>query len=236
MKKNNKLIIAVTLLASFVVWTILLKVVDVKGIGPLGTEVGFTSLNKILYNWIDFNEILFNITDWLMYSVIAAAAVFGIIGLVQWIKRKSFLKVDHQILLLGLAYIIVIVAYFIFDKLLIINCRPVLIGTAEAPEPSYPSSHTMTALFVFLSAIPMVKYLLANKKGLKTTIIVVLVALATFTVFGRIFSGAHWFSDIVGGALFAIGLFYLWMYFVDLVNEKKNIIYEGNSSNHDERN
>lgn len=220
MTKKTKLILSIVLLGLFVVWTVLLKVVDVQAIGPQGTSVGFAALNKEMYKLTSYNELLFKITDYLMYSVIAGGAVFAVLGIIQWIKRKSLLKVDHQILLLGIGYLIVIAAYVLFDKLLIVNYRPCLAG-AETPEPSYPSSHTMTALFVFITAIPMVEYLLEDKRKLVIALDIILIALAAFTVIGRFMSGAHWFTDIVGGALFAFGLFFLFEYFVAPVDEKK---------------
>ena len=213
----DKLMTSISLLISFVIWTILLKIVDVAEVGPKFSEVGFSTLNVAIDKMFEFNETLFRITDYLMYTVILAAAVFGIIGLIQWIKRKSFLKVDHQILLLGASYIIVIAVYFLFE-LIPINYRPVLFNSEL--ELSYPSSHTMTALFVFLSAIPMVNYLVKNKTA-KIIINVVLSLFAAFTVIGRFICGAHWFTDIIGGCLFAIGLLFLFLYFIDFIGEKK---------------
>ena len=223
-KTISKLITGISLIIAFVLWTILVVCVDVKPIGPFksGIEgqysVGMATMNEFFLGYFEYNEALLKITDALMYSVILAAAIFGLIGIIQWIKRKSILKVDHQILVLGCSYIVVILAY-VFFEIVKVNYRPVLIdGKAEA---SYPSSHTMTALFVFLSAIPMVSYLLKEKKILKIVIIVGLILLAAFTVIGRILSGAHWMSDIVGGCLFATGVLFLFLFFIEFFDKNK---------------
>ena len=70
---------------------------------------------------------------------------FGMLGLLQWIRRKSIAKVDRDILLLGGYYILVILDYLIFE-MIPINYRPILInGVMEA---SYPSSTTLLVLSV----------------------------------------------------------------------------------------
>lgn len=217
MNKKTKLVTSISLLLAFVLWTILVTVVDVEQAGPNYSEVGFSTLNVAVEKMFEFNEVLFKITDYLMYTVILAAAIFGVIGLIQWIKRKSFIKVDHQILLLGASYIVVIGTYFLFE-FVPINYRPVLINGEL--DLSYPSSHTMTALFVFLSAIPMINYLVKNKIAKYITNIF-LCLLSAFTVIGRFVCGAHWFTDIIGGCLFAVGLLFLFLYFIDFVSEKK---------------
>ena len=219
MKKYFKLLIGLIVILAFIVWTILVKTVDVREIGH--TTVGLSHMNETFMNLLHFNETLFKITDYLMFSVIGAAVVFAGIGVYQWIKRKSIKLVDKEIFILGISYVIVIALYFLFDKAIVINNRPVLIDGVD--EPSYPSSHTMTALFVFLSAIPMVNYLLKDKKVARIIINACLIVLSVFTVGGRILSGAHWMSDIVGGVLVAIGLLYVFLFFIERVQTVKEV-------------
>lgn len=216
MKKYCKLIIGSIFVLIFVIWTILLKVVDVRSIGPNGTDIGFATMNIKFDNLLAYNETLFKITDWLGYAVIVAAFVFAVIGIIQWIKRKSLKKVDYQILVLGGCYIIVIGVYVLFE-FIVINYRPILTDPMEA---SYPSSHTMTALFVFLSAIPMVNYLIKNKVALNISK-VALILLTAFNVIGRVLSGAHWLSDIMGGCFFSIGLLYIFLFLLEFIANKK---------------
>ena len=47
MKKNGKklLILGITLLVMFVIWTCLIQCVDVQPAGPGGTEIGFATFN-----------------------------------------------------------------------------------------------------------------------------------------------------------------------------------------------
>ena len=58
-------------------------------------------------------------------------------------KRKSLLKVDYDIILLGVYYILIILAYLMFE-IIPINYRPILINGVM--ESSYPSSTTLLVL------------------------------------------------------------------------------------------
>ena len=93
-------------------------------------------------------------------------------------------------------------AYVIFE-MVVINYRPVLInGYLEA---SYPSSTTMLVLCVMPTAVMQFSGRIRNRRA-KTVINVLLIAFGTFMVIGRLISGVHWLSDIIGGALLSAGL------------------------------
>ena len=125
-----------------------------------------------------------------------------ILGLVQLIHRKSLLKVDRSILVLGGFYVVVLVFYVLFEKV-VINYRPVLIdGNLEV---SYPSSTTMLALCVIPTAIMQLNTRIKNT-NLRKIVAYVLVALAVFMVVCRLISGVHWLTDIIGGILLSAGL------------------------------
>ena len=135
---------------------------------------------------------------------------YGIIGLKQLIKRKSFLKVDKRLLLLGLFYIIVLLVYIFFEHV-IINYRPFLIDNEL--EASYPSSHTMLALCVCISSLLISKYYIKNKKTLKI-VNTITIALMLILVIGRILSGIHWITDIIGAIIISAFLVYLYDYLI----------------------
>ena len=214
MKKETKfrLFFAVSSLTAFAVWTLLVSIIDVKAIGPNGSAVGFAALNAFIHRITGVNMNLYSITDWLGLVPIFVCISFAVFGLIQWIKRKKIKNVDYSIFVLGGFYVIVITAYLLFENL-IINYRPVLInGFLEA---SYPSSTTMLVLCVMPTAIMQLKDRIRNKLLFK----IITAAISTFIIFmviGRLLSGVHWFSDIIGGILLSIGLVALYDFVVKL--------------------
>ncbi len=194
-KKRNFLISGILLLIA-ITFTILVKVVDVKQIGVNNSSIGFATLNQFIFETTGVNMIWYHITDWLGLIPVFMAIVYAFIGLIQLIKRRSIFKVDKEIILLGLYYIVVIALYVFFEKV-IINYRPILMnGFLEA---SYPSSHTLMTICICGSSILINKKLFNNKitKPINCLSIIII----TITVVGRLISGVHWFTDIVGGIL-----------------------------------
>lgn len=194
--------IAACLLAAFAMWTVLLRVIDVRAVGPNGSSVGFAALNLLVHNLTGVHMTLYVITDWLGLIPIAVCMGFALLGLAQWIQRKSILKVDRSILVLGGFYMAVMAAYVLFE-MLVINYRPVLIdGILEA---SYPSSTTMLVMCVMPTALMQIRQRMKNG-ALRWCISAAMIAFVAFMVAGRLVSGVHWVTDIIGGALLSAGL------------------------------
>ena len=204
MKRTGKkrIFVGAGFLAAFVLWTVLVSLVDIGAIGPNGSSVGFATLNGYVHELTGVNFPLYTITDWLGLVPIGVAFSFAILGLVQWIKRKSLLKVDRSLLVLGGFYIVVLAAY-IFFEIVVINYRPMLIdGYLEA---SYPSSTTMLVMCVMPTAMMQFRTRIKNDVFRRCVMILIVVFIA-FMVIGRLVSGVHWLSDIIGGALISAGL------------------------------
>lgn len=218
MKKANikNLYVAVCLLALFSLWTVLLNFVDVKALGPRDSVVGFATLNGLVHSITGVHMSLYIITDWLGLVPIAFALFFAILGLVQWIRRKSLIKVDYNLFVLGGFYIVVIAAYILFETV-VINYRPVLIdGFLEV---SYPSSTTLLVLCVMPTAMMQLKNRIKNKT-FRRCVLLSITAFIIFMVVGRLMSGVHWFTDIVGGALLSASLVMMYRYFIGLTHSQ----------------
>jgi len=208
MKKEQRkyLFISICLLAAFLLWTAAIQFIDVQAIGPEKSTVGFAAINELVHNATGVNMSLYVFTDWLGLVPIAVAMGFGVFGLVQWLKRKSLKEVDSSILILGGFYILVIAAY-IFFEIFVVNYRPVLINGYL--EGSYPSSTTMLVLCVMPTAIIQFNARIKTPT-LRRCIAYAIIAFIAFMVFGRLISGVHWFTDIVGGTLLSAGLVLLY--------------------------
>ena len=210
MKKDNQktLYTAICMLVVFVLWTIAIQFIDVKAIGPQSSSVGFATLNQFVHKLTGVNMSLYAITDWLGLVPFGFAMGFALLGLIQCIKRKRILKVDYSILVLGVFYVLVIVMYILFE-LFVVNYRPILInGILEA---SYPSSTTMLVMCIMPTAIMQFNERIKNEK-LKKLISVSIIVFILFMVIGRILSGVHWITDIIGGAMLSCGLVMLYCF------------------------
>lgn len=213
MKKEKKksFYISICILVAFLLWTAVVRFVDLEAIGPRGSTVGLATVNRYIHNFTGVNMTLYTITDWLGILPILFVIGIGILGLVQWIKRGNILKVDYDILTLGGFYIVVIVVYLFFE-MVVVNYRPVLInGYLEA---SYPSSTTMLVMCVMPTGIMLLSNRIKNK-ALRNIIAITIIAFIAFMVIGRLISGVHWITDIVGGALLSTGLVLLYRAIID---------------------
>ena len=217
-KKSRRLFfVGVSLLAAFVLWTVLIRFVDVRAIGPEGLSVGFATLNGFVHELTGVNWFLYTVTDWLGLVPIAVVFGFAILGLVQWIKRKSLFKVDRSILVLGGFYIVVMAVYILFE-MVVINYRPILIdGYLEA---SYPSSTTMLVMCVMPTAMMQLRARIKNKV-FSRCVMVAITAFIAFMVMGRLVSGVHWITDIIGGALFSTAIVLMYYAICNIVTKNR---------------
>lgn len=219
MKKNEKksLLIGSIFLAMFTVWTVLIQTVDVQSLGQNGTSIGFAAFNCWFHHFKGVNMLIYTITDWMGLVPVAICLSFAGIGLVQLIKRRSLFRVDADIMILGVYFVIVFLAYAIFE-IIPINYRPILIeGKMEA---SYPSSTTLLVLSVMPALIEQIQRRLSGITA-KRIIKIAAIAFSAFMVIGRLVSGVHWFTDIVGGVLLSAGVFILYKTVVMLALKEK---------------
>ena len=203
MKKVRKRFgVSIGLLVAFVLWTVIVRFVDVRPIGPRDSSEGLAGINQFVHHLTGVHVHLYNITDWLGLVPIGVCVGFGVLGFTQWIKRKSIRKVDLSILVLGGFYILTMAVYWLFENL-VINYRPILINGYL--EGSYPSSTTMLVMCVMPTAIHQIHHRVRNKT-LRYVVSFIMSAFIGFMVIGRLISGVHWFTDILGGVLLSVGL------------------------------
>ena len=202
-RKFRKLWSAICLLAAFVLWTAAVQFVDVQAIGVNETLIGFATFNGWFHKLTRVHMTLYVVTDWLGLVPVFICMFFGGVGFIQLVKRRSLLRVDLDIIFLGVYYILVIFGYLIFE-MIPINYRPVLIeGFMEA---SYPSSTTLLVLSVMPTLIFQTNKRLKSVMS-KRIIVILAILFSVFMVIGRLISGVHWFTDIVGSVILSAGLF-----------------------------
>ena len=203
---------------AFSVWTVLMMITDIQPIGVNDSNVGFATINSWFNKLTGTDMILYNITDWLGLVTLLVCFLFAALGFIQLINRKSFRKVDADIIALGVFYIIILLCYLVFE-MIPINYRPILInGYAEN---SYPSSTTLLVLSVMPTLAFQAKMRFKSVCCIKL-IYTVTIMFSLFMVIGRLISGVHWLTDIVGSILLSSGMFYIYKSIVYMLFEKRS--------------
>lgn len=218
--RKRDLLAGIVLVAAFALWTVAIRLINVQNAGPLGSEVGFATINVWFHRLTGVHMLIYTITDWLGLVPIIICMCFGVLGLVQMIHRRSLLKVDSDILLLGAYYVVVILGYLLFE-MMPINYRPILIGGNL--EASYPSSTTL----LVLSVMPTLKYQSERRIAKPVTrkaIAVFVIVFSAFMVLGRLIAGVHWATDIVGSVFLSSGLFMIYRFMADYTDQKKTYL------------
>ena len=213
-KKNWKLLVGATFLVLFVLLIVLLKTVDVELDPNTDREIGLSSLNFAARDAIGERFGLYDLTEYLGYFAILAAVCFAVWAVVRFFfARFDLRKTGLDFVVLAGLYAAVVL-FFVLFEFLVINYRPVLLdGKAEA---SFPSSHTMLAITVFVSAARIL-YRRFNLRVSPVLFSLPFYLLAAFVTVARLLSGVHWLTDIVGGVLLSAALLFLFSFFSDRV-------------------
>ena len=155
--------------------------------------IGAFALWTVLIQWVDVQAVGQNGTK------------IGLAGFNVWFHQLTGVHMP-DILLLGVYYVLVIACYLIFE-MIPVNYRPVLIeGRLEA---SYPSSTTLLVLSV-MPTLMFQAYRRAVNPIIRKSAAVFVIAFSAFMVIGRLISGVHWATDIIGSILLSAGLFMLY--------------------------
>lgn len=211
MTKKAAWILALVLCLCFIGWTAAVAFVDVQAIGPEGSQVGLAAMNAWARRVTGVEEaeggmrpFWYKLTNGLGYVSLIVALLFALLGLCQLVRRRGLGRMDRELLMLGLFYVLLLGCYVLFEKV-IVNYRPVMITAADGLEASYPSSHTMLACFIFATAMMQLPRLVKSPalRGLGKLVCAAIIAVA---VVGRLLSGVHWLSDIIGGVLLSAAL------------------------------
>lgn len=146
------------------------------------------------------------ISNIILVAAIAVAALFVGLALYQWIKCKSFTKIDPELHCALIPITLMVITYLIFNYVFIWNTRPDGSG-----EPSFPSTHVMFVATVFaLAAIILPKYI--KSKATRITLDTIMLALVILVSVARILAVKHWRSDVIAALIFATlftALYYL---------------------------
>lgn len=218
-KSSLLFLISTALFALFVIFTLLVAFCGKATVTyneEISAKVGFAGINQAVFKAIGENAFWYDFTEFLGILALCVAGIFALIGIFQLAVGKRFWAVDRDILLLGAFYALVALFYLLFE-LIIVNYRPILVeGALEA---SYPSSHTMLACCIFGTA-PFACGHRIKSRITRLVITVICFIFAFITVIGRLVSGMHWLTDIIGALLLSASLILLYIAALTLSYEK----------------
>ena len=140
-------------------------------------------------------------TDIILYASFVALGIFIVLGLSQWISRKSLKKVDRPLLLMLIPLVLMVLVYILCDKVL-----PHFFDMPTRPdgsgEPSFPSTHVMVVGTIFCLIASVLPYYI-HSRALRAIIWALMAVLMTLCAVGRIAANKHSVADVLGGLGFA---------------------------------
>lgn len=203
----------VIMLTVFLLFTLLVAMVDYKPIGPRGSEVGLAAVNGFLHSHFGYNDLFYVLSKLLGYICFLIPVINAGVALRDIYRKKSLFKIGPDVLGAFVVYVLMAFFYVLFNTV-VLNSRPVLMdGQLEA---SYPSSHTLLGVTLCLTAALQLNFRDRNLER-KVRNQRILIALGVLVVVTRFFSGVHWFTDIVGGVLLGLTLTALYVPLVRLI-------------------
>ena len=162
MKIRGKFLFAAICWILFLALILVVRTVDVGAAGNAGGTVGLSHLNQSVLGLFGENMLWYDITGTLGIVAIVTMFLFAALGAFQMIKRRSLLKVDRELIALGVLYAVVVILY-VFFEVIIVNYRPIIMPGGDGPEASFPSSHTMLVCVVMGSAVILFGKYIMNK-------------------------------------------------------------------------
>lgn len=203
--------LSVSFFALFVLWTILVKVVDVETIYN-GTKLGFYHLNYKFGDLVtEFGKYEFMrvVSDILLYISLGYTLILVVVALIQLIKYKSLKKVNPIFYFLAGAYLLIAILY-VFFELVHINYSPD--SVAGSLKASYPSTHVFVGGSLFLlNSYVLLKFLWVKDDLFKTLIHLSTVVLTCLIVLTRLLAVKHWLTDIIGAVILTCSVYFLFI-------------------------
>ena len=101
MKKKNIIFLCIFIVVA-ILFTVLVKFVDVQPIGPNNSEVGFAAINNFVHELTSYRETLYKLTKYIGYLPIVTIPIYAFLGLMEFVKGKSLKKVHKELIILGI--------------------------------------------------------------------------------------------------------------------------------------
>ena len=211
LKKYGYFIASAALLLIFIVFTILVKTVDVQYYFN-NTYVGFYSINSKFGEFVtNFGkyESMSKMSDIILYLSFAYILGLFIFAVIELIKNKSFKKLNMNYYLVLGGYVLTVIIYFVFE-IVKVNYSP--ISPIDNLKPSYPSSHVLLGcMFYLLNTYTAMKLLKPEKEWIKPLVFIATGVICLLLIFTRALSSKHWLTDIIASIILVTSLYTLFI-------------------------
>lgn len=210
--KNKKLDIIISIIwLSIISLTVSIKLIDVKLYSVTNSYIGLYSINKLFvftYNISNINIFFEIISNFIFIFCLIIILLKLSFIFYEYVKNKKVSKTNISFLI---HFILMILIWIIFDKIIIINYRPILINNKL--EGSFPSTHVMVSTFTLL-------FFAYNQKNKKIIFYIIITSLIILQSISRILLQMHWFTDVLGGLLIGTLLFLTYLRRENGINNK----------------
>lgn len=213
MLKNKISSISLFLLVVFLLLIILLKNINVEINYYTGKDIGLFKLNNLFF-YGEYNKTYDIISDLYLYLSLTIVLTYLLRMYIEFKKNKEISNLKN-IFLIIIFFLIMFLITILFDKIFIINYRPIFENNKL--EGSFPSTHIMIITFtnlMFLSINNKQKNKIITKKVSFYIIIINIIIISII----RVLSGMHWITDIIGGILIGLILYFQFLKIISKEN------------------
>ena len=218
LKQKLLLFLTAFLLFLFILTMASILIFDERQIGESMSFVGLATINESIFNVIGASKACDVISDMILILSLLICLCMASLGGYKLIKEK---KLDLTLVILGAFYLLLLIAYIVFDHIHI-NYSPLL--KDGEPKESFPSSHVLASVFILLSAVPVIG-LNIDKPKLRICLVISATFLSILMVVFRLLSGWHWLTDILAGEMLA--LFFVSLYALIVASLRAKVIELG---------
>ena len=216
LKKYGYFIASAALLLIFIVFTILVKTVDVTFIDYENASnsfyLGFSGINfkfADLINKFGKANSMSKMSDIILYLSFAYILALFIFALIELIKNKSFKKLNKNYYLVLGGYVVTVIFYFVFEVVKVNYSPESIYGRMK---PSYPSSHVLLGcMFYLLNTFTAMKLLKPEKEWIKPLVFAATGVICLLLIFTRTLSSKHWLTDIIASIILVSSLYTLFI-------------------------
>lgn len=213
MKKHGYLLASGLLFIVFIVFTILVKTVDVHYFQVTNTYLGFYGINDRFNSFVvklgKYNS-MNTFSNVFLYISFAYVAVLLVVAIINLVKVKSLKKLDKRFYLLLGGYVVLAIFYLIFEVCKI-NYAPN--STPNALKASYPSTHVFIGCLIFLlNSYTAVKLLKPEKEWIPFVIYAGTGVICVLMIFTRSLSLHHWLTDIIASIILIPAIYAAFLY------------------------